>query len=117
MKNRRTAFLLVITCLLFGLVLGLCLGRQSRGEIHITNTTRTVSDIPAEITLLVNINTASAEQLSALPGIGEGFASSIIEYREANGPFQAVEELLLVSGIGHSRLEAILDYVTVGGAG
>ena len=117
MKNRRTPFLLVIAGLLFGLVLGLSLNSHRQGEIQITSTTRTISDVPEEITLLVNINTASAEQLSALPGIGEGFASSIIEYREVNGPFQAVEELLLVSGIGHSRLEAILDYVTVGGAG
>ena len=73
MKNRRTAFLLVMTCLLFGLILGLSLSRQTHGEIHITNTTRIVSDVPEEITLLVNINTASAQELTALPGIGEGF--------------------------------------------
>ena len=117
MKNRRTAFLLVITCLLLGLILGLSLGRQTHGEIHITHTTRIVSDIPEEITLLVNINTASAQELTALPGIGDGFAQSIIEYREANGSFETAEELLNVDGIGRARLEAILSYVTVGGAG
>lgn len=117
MKNRPSVFLLVITCLLFGLILGLSFGGRSRGEIHVTNTTRMVSDVPEEITLLVNINTATAQQLSALPGIGEGYARSIIEYREANGSFETVEELLLVDGIGQTRLEAILDFITVGGAG
>ena len=117
MKNRRSLFLLVIASLLLGLVLGLSLKSHRLEEIRITSTTRTVSDLPEEITLLVNINTASPEQLSALPGIGEGFARSIIEYRETNGSFESVEELLKVDGIGHSRLEAILDYVTVGGAG
>jgi competence protein ComEA len=117
MKNRPTVFLLVITCLLFGLILGLSFGGKSHDEIRVTNTTRMVSDVPEEITLLVNINTATAQQLSALPGIGEGYARSIIEYRETNGSFETVEELLLVDGIGQTRLEAILDFITVGGAG
>lgn len=117
MKNRPTAFLLVVTCLLFGLILGLSFGGRSRGEIRVINTTRIVSDVPEEITLLVNINTASVQQLSALPGIGEGYAQNILDYREANGTFATVEELLQVDGIGQIRLEAILDYITVGGAG
>ena len=117
MKNRPTSVLLVVTCLLFGLILGLSFGSRSRNEIHVTNTSRVVSDVPEEITLLVNINTASAQQLAALPGIGEGYAQNIVEYREANGSFETVEELLQVDGIGQTRLETILNYITVGGAG
>ena len=115
MKNPRTAALLAVACLLLGLVLGLSFGARSRPEIQITATTRMVSDAPQELTLLVNINTASAQQLSALPGIGESFAQNIIDYREENGPFETTQALLNVEGIGPGRLEAILDYITVGG--
>jgi competence protein ComEA len=61
----------------------------------------------------VNLNLATAEELESLPGIGEVLAQRIIEHREANGSFTAVEELLEVSGIGESRLGDIRDLVTV----
>ncbi|MDD6396228.1 MAG: helix-hairpin-helix domain-containing protein [Firmicutes bacterium] len=59
----------------------------------------------------VNINTASAEELcEVLPGIGEVKAKSIIEYREAAGGFDSVDELLNVKGIGEKTLEKIRPY-------
>lgn len=57
----------------------------------------------------VNINTASAIELQRLHGIGAVLSQRIVEYREANGPFNCVEELMDVSGIGPKKLEAVRD--------
>jgi competence protein ComEA len=62
---------------------------------------------------LINVNVASAEELETLPGIGEVLAATIIEYREENGPFTTVDQLVEVSGIGEVTLEEIRDLVTV----
>jgi len=61
----------------------------------------------------ININTADVNQLTALPGVGPVLAERIIAHREAHGPFQIVEELTDVSGIGQSRLEDIRPLITV----
>jgi competence protein ComEA len=62
----------------------------------------------------VNINAATADQLTALPGIGPSYAQRIVEYREKNGPFKKVEDLLNVTGIGEKTFEKIKDRITVG---
>ncbi len=62
---------------------------------------------------LVNINTASATELEALPGIGEVIAQRIVDHRTANGSFATVDELMEVSGIGEAILEDVRDLVTV----
>lgn len=62
---------------------------------------------------LVNINTASVEELDSLDGIGPTIAQRIIDYREENGPFQTIEDILNVSGIGPSTFDQIKDQITV----
>lgn len=62
----------------------------------------------------ININTATAEELQALPGIGKARAEAIIAYREEHGPFTYVEDLRGVSGIGEGILANIIDHITVG---
>ena len=62
----------------------------------------------------VNINTASADELTALPGIGPSYAQRIVEHREKNGPFKRIEDLLAVRGIGDKTFEKIKDRITVG---
>lgn len=62
---------------------------------------------------LVNINTASAEELDALPGVGPSTAAAIVEEREANGPFSSADDLMRVSGIGEKKFAKLKDHVCV----
>jgi competence protein ComEA len=68
---------------------------------------------PALAQDLIDINTATAQELTALPGIGPVIAGKIVEYREAK-PFDTIEEILEVKGIGPAKYEAIKDRITVG---
>jgi competence protein ComEA len=65
---------------------------------------------------VVNINTADADQLQLLPRIGPALAGRIIDFRDANGPFASVEELVAVKGIGENSLTRLQPYVTTKGA-
>ena len=64
----------------------------------------------------VNLNTATKDELIALPGIGPAKAQAILDYRKANGAFKSVEELKDVKGIGAKRFEKLKAELTVGGA-
>jgi competence protein ComEA len=64
----------------------------------------------------VNINTATAAQLSALPGIGEKLATRIVEHRQKAGAFKSVQELMNVKGIGERNLAKLEPHLTVGEA-
>ncbi len=64
---------------------------------------------------LIDLNTATQEQLETLPGIGRELASRIIAYRQEYGPFVAKEQLMDVDGIGQGRYDKIEAYLTVGG--
>ena len=63
---------------------------------------------------MININTASANDLQQLPGIGPALASAITEYRDQNGPFSVIEDIMLVKGIAEGKFAAICDNITVG---
>ncbi len=63
---------------------------------------------------LININTASAQELEALPAIGPVTARAIVDFRTANGPFRSVEEIVKVKGIGDATLAKIKPLITVG---
>ena len=64
----------------------------------------------------VNINAASADQLSALPGIGAKLAARIVEYRQKTGAFKSVQELMNVKGVGEKNFEKLQPYLTTGDA-
>jgi len=73
------------------------------------------ADSTASAKGVVNINTATAEQLQFLPRIGPALAERIIAFREANGQFKKADELVAVKGIGEKSLENLRPYVATAG--
>lgn len=63
----------------------------------------------------VNLNTASAEQLAAVPGIGDKLAGRIVEYRQKNGSFKNVQELMNVKGVGEKSFGKLEPFLSTGG--
>jgi competence protein ComEA len=61
----------------------------------------------------LDLNTATTEQLEKLPGIGPATAKLVVEYREKNGPFKKIEELMNVKGIGEKTFLNLKDRITV----
>ncbi len=62
---------------------------------------------------LININTATAQELTALKGVGEKISKRIIDYREVNGNFEVIEDIMKVTGIGEKKFLDIKEYITV----
>jgi competence protein ComEA len=65
-------------------------------------------------TATVNLNTATAADLEALPGIGAKTAARIVEYRQKNGPFKKVEDLMNIRGVGEKNFLKLKPQITVG---
>jgi len=67
---------------------------------------------PGQPSNLININTADAQKLQALPGIGPAIAERIVQYRQTHGPFKNPEDIKNVQGIGDKKYDAIKDLIT-----
>ena len=87
---------------------------DENNDANIKNKTKSnVSKEEKEENKLININTATKEELLTITGIGESKADSIIQYREENKEFESIEDIKNVSGIGDSLFEKIKEYITV----
>lgn len=107
-------------CLLIGIFIGRNLKddyaelpqNSTATQINVTDVTDTTEELHD---YRIDINEATKIQLMELPGIGDLIAERIIAYREANGPFQSINDLLNVRGIGEKKLQAVEELIKVGG--
>lgn len=79
----------------------------------VSSNTGTTTPNKANNNSLININTATKEELKSLNGIGDALSQRIIDFREQNGAFSDIESIKRVSGIGEKKFEGIKDYITV----
>ena len=115
MKNGHRVLIFLTTAFLF-IILGIFIGRNMVKSIHVSpfgNVITSENRTNVQSNRGIDINNASLQELKLLPGIGEAIAQNIIDYREENGPFIALIELLNVDGIGKETLNGILDYIYI----
>lgn len=110
-------FLALVTLAFLAAVLYLTFGaNRTEQEGYTVQTERPAREEEiAPVRVLVNINTATAEELETVTGIGPVLAQAILDYRAEHGDFQTLDELLEVRGIGSAKLDAMRDEITTGG--
>ncbi len=73
--------------------------------------------VQPEATAKIDLNSADQEQLQSLPGIGPSLARRIIDFRDKNGPFERIEDLMNVRGIGERKFDQLKDLIKVDAKG
>lgn len=109
-------FFALVTAIFLGAAVWLTAGAADTDYAGYTvETQRAAQEETAPVRVLVDLNTAGAEELDTLTGIGPALAQAIIDYRAEHGAFESVDELLEVKGIGEAKLEGLRGEVTIGG--
>lgn len=115
---RKTILIfLAATGIFAALALGIYIGRNTNGFVMTLSpspNSASSSETANSQRGKVNINSATVQQLTMLPGIGEIKATRIIEVREELGGYTSIDELLNVEGIGNALLEGIKPYIIIG---
>ena len=110
MKQERWKVTLAV---IFLLVSGFCYSHLYYDGKVIQETAPAVETVEVTVNDMINLNTASKEELMLLDGIGEKMAERILAYREENGPFAKVEDIQNVKGIGEKTYAKIAGELTV----
>ena len=109
MNFRNYSYARIYGCFVFTVVFAVCFGC---GKLHAPPSARGEQLLPHSKTA-ININAASAKELSSLPHIGDTIANRIVEFRDVHGPFPRAEYLMLVQGISERRFREIRPLITV----
>ena len=103
----------MITRILMAAILGIAVSAAAASAQNKATTPTAGATATATATAPVNLNTATAEQLATIPGVGPRMAERIIDYRQKNGGFKKVEDLMNVSGVGEKSFLKMKPLITV----
>lgn len=111
--NPKERIVLGFLILCLGIGMGISLYNRNKVKEESISTPEPLR-VEQKRTIPVNINTASENELTSLPGIGTTIARRIVDYRNIHGPFKKKRELLKVKGIGKRKFKELRDKITIG---